>query len=197
MLANLPRDVIITIALTMDLPEILSWCNTSKRFNDILCLNNTFWYNKLKHDYDIDYKAKYEVKLYVPVNPNVKIGPFKLVVREYGPRKYYEYIRESLIDGPQRSLVNAGIESNLDKMKAAVTQGADINELSTYGRHILYYPLTWGDLEMAKYIVNHPTFNRTSVPDLLNPKSLVDHIKIDDNNKEVYNYLISQGILKP
>lgn len=43
------------MALTMDLPEILSLCKVSKRFNNIVCENKNFWISKLLKDYKIEY----------------------------------------------------------------------------------------------------------------------------------------------
>lgn len=52
-LDTLPRDVIIQIALGLDLPELLSYCRLSKKFNDTVCKNNDFWFNKLEKDYGV------------------------------------------------------------------------------------------------------------------------------------------------
>ena len=48
---SLPKDLIMTIALEYNLPDILSTCLTSKRMRDIICDNETFWMNKVKRDY--------------------------------------------------------------------------------------------------------------------------------------------------
>ena len=47
---NIPKDVLMLIALEYDLPDILSFCLSSKRFNDTVCKNNIFWMNKFKRD---------------------------------------------------------------------------------------------------------------------------------------------------
>lgn len=39
----------------MDLPEILSLCRVSKRFNKDVCENKNFWISKLFKDYQIEY----------------------------------------------------------------------------------------------------------------------------------------------
>ena len=33
------------------MPDLLSLCKTSKRMNDLLCANDTFWRQKLYKDY--------------------------------------------------------------------------------------------------------------------------------------------------
>jgi hypothetical protein len=44
-------DVLILLALKLDLSSLNSLCRTSKRMNRILCDNKTFWLNKIKKDY--------------------------------------------------------------------------------------------------------------------------------------------------
>ena len=48
---QLPNDVIISLALMMDLPEIINFCRSSKRFNRVVCDNYVFWMNKLNKEY--------------------------------------------------------------------------------------------------------------------------------------------------
>lgn len=55
---QLPGDVVFSIALMMDLPEILSLCKTSKRFNRIICENRNFWLRRLQRDYNIDIREE-------------------------------------------------------------------------------------------------------------------------------------------
>lgn len=48
---NLPTDVIMFMMLDYGVDDILVLCRSNKRFNNILCNNNTFWMNKVYHDY--------------------------------------------------------------------------------------------------------------------------------------------------
>ena len=48
---NLPKDLIMSIALEYDMPTLLSTCLTSRRMKEIICDNETFWMNKLRRDY--------------------------------------------------------------------------------------------------------------------------------------------------
>ncbi len=54
---DLPRDVIFKIGLSMDLPELVAYCQTSSKHNDITCNNNSFWDNKLRQDYGLKMKG--------------------------------------------------------------------------------------------------------------------------------------------
>ena len=48
---QLTKDVIIYLALLMDLPEIIKFCRINKNINDVVCDNNVFWLNKTKKDF--------------------------------------------------------------------------------------------------------------------------------------------------
>ena len=46
-ITDLSNDELTVIGMLLDLPELLSFCSSSKRINNVLCKNNTFWRNKL------------------------------------------------------------------------------------------------------------------------------------------------------
>lgn len=45
------RDVLFSIALEMDLPNIISMCRTSSKINDYICNSRNFWIRKIKKEY--------------------------------------------------------------------------------------------------------------------------------------------------
>ena len=45
------RDVLFSIALELDLPDIVNLCRTSMKVNEYVCRNRNFWINKIKKDY--------------------------------------------------------------------------------------------------------------------------------------------------
>lgn len=53
--SELPNDVLIYMALNMDMAEIISLCRLSSRFNLGVCENPTFWISKLKKEYNLDF----------------------------------------------------------------------------------------------------------------------------------------------
>ena len=69
-ISTLPKDVLVQMALELDLPEILSLCNTSVKMNVSVCRNRDFWINKLRYDYDIGFQKE-------------KVN---------NPRQYYEFV---------------------------------------------------------------------------------------------------------
>lgn len=72
---NLSKDILMLLAMEMDLPSLLNFCESSKKINDKVCKQNIFWKNKLEKErpglvsllsiklfdnvYDFDYKFIY------------------------------------------------------------------------------------------------------------------------------------------
>lgn len=52
------ENIFFFIAMTLDLPSILNFCTTSKRFNKQVCLNKKFWIFRLRKDYHGSYNFK-------------------------------------------------------------------------------------------------------------------------------------------
>lgn len=49
--SKLPKDLIIIIASNMRLIDISKFCLTSKQFNQLICNNENFWFQKIKLDF--------------------------------------------------------------------------------------------------------------------------------------------------
>ena len=45
------KDVLFSIAMGLDLPDILRWCRSNSRVNNVVCNNPNVWRNKLLRDY--------------------------------------------------------------------------------------------------------------------------------------------------
>ena len=52
---KLPKDIIVLLALELDISDVLTYCKLSKRFNNAVCNNFSFWYNKLFKDFGFTY----------------------------------------------------------------------------------------------------------------------------------------------
>ncbi len=52
---SFPKDVLFTLALELDLPSMLKWCETNPRINEKVCNNQDVWKRKLLKDYQ-DYQ---------------------------------------------------------------------------------------------------------------------------------------------
>ena len=54
------KDVLFTIAMNLQLPELLKWCSSNSRINKDVCQNDHVWRSKLLKDYP-DYQ-KFNLK---------------------------------------------------------------------------------------------------------------------------------------
>ena len=48
---NASKDVLFTIAMDLDLPSLLRWCQSNSKINRDVCQNDTVWRSKLLKDY--------------------------------------------------------------------------------------------------------------------------------------------------
>ena len=92
---RVPDDVIMYMALVMDIPAVLKFCNSSPRFNRIICNNQKYWMNKLLNDfpedfdqetiwrYGPDFKRYYRSYAYNTIKINVVIDQYNEYAGEY------------------------------------------------------------------------------------------------------------------
>lgn len=133
-LVDFPKDVIVYLALTLDLPEILSLCRTNSKFNNIVCENQSFWRNKLKKDYHV-----------TDIPP---IGPYT----EYkNPKEYYEYITKHLQD---TTIFLEGYDAgDVNLFRAGLDTGGPFDAAFLYG-------MRSGQLDIVKFLSKHPQFDK-------------------------------------
>ena len=48
---NASKDVLFTIAINLELPSLLKWCESNSRIHRDVCLNDNVWRSKLLKDY--------------------------------------------------------------------------------------------------------------------------------------------------
>ena len=73
---KIPKDVLVLIALELDLPTILSYCRSNSNFNRSVCDNFNFWYNKHYKEFGVNYtgeKTLPAIKKYFETITNKKI----------------------------------------------------------------------------------------------------------------------------
>ena len=51
---TLPSDILFSLAIHLDLPDLLQFCSSSNRINNILCKREPIWRYKLKQDFSND-----------------------------------------------------------------------------------------------------------------------------------------------
>ena len=167
---KLSRDEIFSIALMLDLPDILSFCRISKKFNNNVCNNNNFWIRRLKQDYGITY---------LTISPDMKVGA----------KKYYEFLRSSIrgrnnmtrviVVDKSDIIVKAVVFGDLDIFKSILGTNPSISRLET----ALVMASTNNNINMVKYLVNNFGFN-------LN-QGLVE--AASKGNLEIVKYLSENG----
>lgn len=81
---KLPKDILLFMALKYDMMDVLSFCQVNKKFNDLLCKNNTFWMNKVLFDF-----GKYN---HIPKNIIKKYG--KTNGKNLNWKDYYKFLYE-------------------------------------------------------------------------------------------------------
>ena len=80
-LQDLPRDLLIQLALDLDLKDIFRLCQSNRRSNEIICESDTFWRRKLIKDY-----------------PNI---PREIIQKIKDSKRVYRIIKDtSIIDAP-------------------------------------------------------------------------------------------------
>lgn len=144
---KLGKDVLVMIALDYDLPTILSFCSSSKRFNNVICKNNNFWISKLRKDFDIDYLQSTFYKN-LPEDPILRKKSIELGVPA---RHYYKHLM-SLLD-QYNYLIEFGIDVNdLDIVKVGVKLGKIRNSTMDYA-------FKYATPEIFEYLLNHGGIN--------------------------------------
>ncbi len=114
---TLPDDLIVYMALSYDMEDLVSYCRTSKRANHLVCDNNNFWIQKLKRDFGIsmdDIKRYYRDRGYDEIIQNMLKNLYLLIDLFY-----------THLESPQKGLVFGIAENNEEIMEMALFLGAD------------------------------------------------------------------------
>ena len=106
-LDQLSKDEIFSLALYLDLPEILSLCRTAKKFNRYVCQNKHFWIRRLKQDFGFSY---------LDISPD-KTG---------NPKEYYEFFHKNKGNNNKR-LIAASKQGNIDIVRFLLENEANVH----------------------------------------------------------------------
>lgn len=73
---KLPKDVLMELALELNLPDIVSLCRTSSRIDRDVCENSIFWRNKIRKDFpEAKYMSKNTRQIYLKLDKIKKEYP--------------------------------------------------------------------------------------------------------------------------
>ena len=89
---HLPKDIIIKLALELDLPSILNYCRSSKKFNNMVCNNYTFWMNKHLKDFNWNYTG--------PKTLGAIKDSYKTLSYWWNPKNHWELTDEIILETP-------------------------------------------------------------------------------------------------
>jgi len=138
-LDKLSKDALFSIAILLDLPDLLNFCNSSSKINKIICRSDQFWINKIQRDFSI-----------LP-----KIGN-----AEYKQQYKYLYGLFSIINDIIRK--NKELQKSDDVKRLAKLILEDFKKLSRYydlsvGYRILHDDIYYYDSPpiVIKYVVRH------------------------------------------
>lgn len=98
---RLPKDVLVMLALDLNIKEILNLCLTSRRYNRLVCENENFWRNKLLKETGKVYTNAKEILLKIDRNParelNIYLKSRDNELARFILRKYPKRISSQLI----------------------------------------------------------------------------------------------------
>lgn len=94
------KDVLMLIALELDIPTLFNYCKSNSRMNEAVCNNDYFWVRRLKQDFNIDYtgntpKSEYE-NIY-RVMDDIAIDSYKSVPNIFQNLTNKKKIRDKII----------------------------------------------------------------------------------------------------
>ena len=149
-ITQLPRDVIIYMAITMDLPELYNLCQTSRRFNELVCENQTFWMNRLEKDYKI----------------SVATGGYN--------KEYYEFITNKL-KNVSTALEFGAKNRDLNLVRLSLEKGANIHAHKDYALRVASIN---GHLKVVKYLLEQGANIHAENDDSLRGASEKGHLEV-------------------
>jgi hypothetical protein len=135
----LTKDVMILTALELNLPDLIALCRTSQKVNEIICKNDTFWFNKVKVDFGLELESL------------------------KGSREYYLEMDNRLKTEPNRAY-EIGINNEaLPLIKLALEKGADPNYKSPMDQYTPLIRSIYND-KIFNYLIDKTiTSKKTSI----------------------------------
>ena len=191
-LSQLPKYLLITIALEFSLPDLITFCSLNKNFNNKVCANHDFWLQKLRKDFKfeqvIDKTLAREYYLFLNKHKGKNINTQLIEASKIGYLPIVKYLVEyggaNIHADDDRTLRSASYNGHLEVVKYLVEQGANIHTRDDYA---LRHASEQGHLEVVKYLVEYEGANIHARDDYaLRWASYRGHL-------EVVKYLVEYG----
>jgi hypothetical protein len=139
---KLSKDELFLIAIDLDMPSLINFCQTSKNVNRKVCENNYFWVHKLKKDFNIDFKEISKM----PKSSRLREKYMKSLPAK---KEYLQYSKIVETYTIPNHLLSAGIEKNkMDWIKIALYRG------TVYDSHALYNAINKNNIKTVEYCMD-------------------------------------------
>lgn len=162
----LPPDMLVAIALELELPDLFRFCMSSKRHNEVVCKNKMFWLRRLQRD-----------KMGRKEHPNYKtISDYKSYYRARR-REYKHFLNEKAIEFAENG--------DLLKFAKAVNLGAKLDYDGGAGT-ALEIAVGRGHENIVKHIIQNGL-----VRQFQKDNALKDAVTLRNNT--IAKYLINNG----
>ena len=146
---KLSKDVLFSIALELDLPELLRFCMTCQRINQKICQQPYIWLNKLKKDFSKD-----DVKIFNDLTSSPKETYELMYKLKELNRKVFELdninFNYSLIELYNLQTLDLS-ENQISVIPPEIGQLINLQYLYLYGNQISVIPTEIGQLTNLKY----------------------------------------------
>jgi len=86
---KLGKDQLFLLAIELDLPSLLQFCNTSKRINDLVCKRNEIWLYKLNKEFP-NYKNSKISGSYKKIYETLFLNDLKIIVKKLYLRENFD-----------------------------------------------------------------------------------------------------------
>jgi len=164
---NIGKDQLFLLAIGLDLPDLLNFCGSSKRINDLICKRNDIWYYKLKKEFpELKYTNKSPRSYYTKVKEIMKYHPELKNILSLIDIEKYENLKTQPIVYMVENLLNV-----LDK-------NVLLKIINDYNNHKIY-----GNAEQITDFLD-----AEQITDFLKESGLVRPSEI----KKYYNFLIKE-----
>ena len=166
---SLPKDVLVYLALELDLVDIASLCRSNRKIDEKICKNHNFWRNKINRDYPN--KNQYELiekAIQADSLDLFKFLPkFDNIVQEdaiyymrlasaYGAKDIFKYLERygvNIHQNEEEFFRHASRYGKLNIVRYLVeNKGVNIN---AYHYDALIQSTLQGHLDVVKYIVEN------------------------------------------
>jgi ankyrin repeat protein len=133
---RLDPDTLFSIGILLELDDLLKFCSTNKRINNILCRQDNIWLYKIKQ-----------------LSPSLGVEVINKYRKDRSLKDYYiQDIYPKTSFKPNKLLIDSSRDGRLDLVILALDLGANIQAEDNYALRFASY---YGHLEVVKYLVEH------------------------------------------